>query len=98
MSSRSTNFAEWSFGRWGQAAAFSLALFAAGSASAGPFDTLFGSPTSLPASAAVDPLVDPPEFRSENGQLSVTLDARPTRVDLGKFHSAPIHGRFTLLL
>jgi FtsP/CotA-like multicopper oxidase with cupredoxin domain len=68
--------------------AVALSLFAAAGApavQAGPLDTIFGSPTSLPASAAVEPLVNPPEFRSANGELRVTLEARKTRVKLGKF-------------
>ncbi|HTI66037.1 MAG TPA: multicopper oxidase family protein [Caulobacteraceae bacterium] len=67
-----------------------LAAAGHGPAGAGPLDTLFGSPTNLPASAAVDPLVNPPEFRSENGQLSVTLEARPQRVKLGKFEISAV--------
>ena len=68
------------------AAVLALAALGAGVAVAGPLDTLFGSPSNLPAAAALEPLADPPEHRSENGVLNVTLEARPTRVDLGKFH------------
>ena len=49
------------------------------------FDTLFGSPTSLPASAATDPLVEPVTYRSKDGRLDVTLEAKPARVKVGKF-------------
>ncbi len=52
---------------------------------AGPFDTLFGSETSLPASAAVEPLHNPVEYRSENGRLDVTLEAKVVRTKVGKF-------------
>src|SRR3984893_13053859 len=52
---------------------------------AGPFSNLLGSPANLPASAAVEPLVNLPEYRSRNGELNVTLEARSTRVRLGKF-------------
>src|ERR1700736_1116114 len=52
---------------------------------AGPFSNVFGSPANLPASAAVEPLVNLPEYRSRNGKLNVTLEARSTRVRLGKF-------------
>ena len=67
-------------------AALGLAIAGAlpGPAVAGQFDTLFGSPTNPPASAAVEPLVTPTEYRSENGELNITLEARQTRVKLGK--------------
>jgi FtsP/CotA-like multicopper oxidase with cupredoxin domain len=54
-------------------------------AEASPFGVLLGPKTSLPASAAVEPLADPPQYRSENGELKLTLEARPTRVKLGRF-------------
>jgi FtsP/CotA-like multicopper oxidase with cupredoxin domain len=50
-----------------------------------PFDTLFGSPTSLPASAATDPLVDAMTYRSHDGRLDVTLEAKVVRVKVGPF-------------
>jgi suppressor of ftsI len=50
---------------------------------AGQFDTLFGSPTNPTASAAVEPLTTPTEYRSKDGELNVTLEARETRVKLG---------------
>jgi len=49
------------------------------------FDTLFGSQTSLPPSAAVDPLTNPPEYHSAGGRLDVTLEAKVERVKVGKF-------------
>ncbi|GAC1411532.1 MAG: hypothetical protein NVSMB6_12850 [Burkholderiaceae bacterium] len=52
-------------------------------ASAGPFDNLFGSPIDPPASSAVDPVAVPIEYRSKNGRLDVTLEARKTRINLG---------------
>jgi suppressor of ftsI len=66
--------------------AVALALAAAGwGAAAGPFDNLFGPAVDPPASAAVQPLADPPEHRSRNGELNVTLEARPTAVKLGLY-------------
>ena len=59
--------------------------FGPAGASAGPFDNLFGSAADLPASAAVEPLTDPQVYRSENGQLFVTLEARETPVKVGRF-------------
>src|SRR4051812_30055514 len=69
------------------ATALALVVLAAGlsPAVAGPLDTLFGSPSDLPASAAVEPLTTPPEYRSENGELRVTLEARESKARLGKF-------------
>ena len=67
------------------AAGLAMAAVAQGPASAGPFDNLFGSAANLPPSAAVEPLADPVVYRSENGQLSVTLEARETPVKLGTF-------------
>ncbi|MEA3003123.1 MAG: hypothetical protein QOH81_1911 [Sphingomonadales bacterium] len=68
---------------------FILAIAAPGVALAGQFSSLFPSPSNLPPSAAVDPLVDPLEYRSRNGVLDVTLEARETAVKLGRFE---IHG------
>ena len=65
--------------------AFVLAGGALGRAEAGPFDNVFGSAANLPPGAAVDPLTDPPVYHSENGQLSITLEARETPVRLGRF-------------
>ncbi|MEO6376546.1 MAG: multicopper oxidase domain-containing protein, partial [Caulobacteraceae bacterium] len=67
------------------ALAFALAGVGHDAAVAGPFDNLFGPAVNPPASAAVDPLADPPEHRSRGGQLNVTLEARPTRVKLGAY-------------
>ena len=60
-------------------------LLAGGGAHAGPFDNLFGSAASLPASAAVTPLRAAPELVSAGGKLDVTLVASPTRVTLGRW-------------
>jgi suppressor of ftsI len=62
-----------------------LAGMMPGVAAASQFSSLFPSPANLPPSAAVEPLASPPEYRSENGQLNVTLEARPTRVKVGRF-------------
>jgi FtsP/CotA-like multicopper oxidase with cupredoxin domain len=62
-----------------------LAIGAPGAAVAGQFARLSPSPANLPPSAAVDPLVNPPEYRSRNGELNVTLEARETRVKLRQF-------------
>jgi len=67
------------------AALASLGLAISIPAMASPFDTLFGSPTSLPPSAATEGLRDPVTYRSENGRLDVTLEARLARVKVGKF-------------
>jgi FtsP/CotA-like multicopper oxidase with cupredoxin domain len=70
------------------AAALSLGLLllqGAGEAQAAQFDSLFPSPASLPPSAATEPLKTPIEYRSENGVLNVTLEARGGPVMLGKF-------------
>ena len=69
------------------AGALGLALTCAGfeRAAAGPFDNLFGSKASLPASEAVEPLATSPEYRSENGVLEVALEARETQVKLGRW-------------
>ncbi len=45
----------------------------------------FRAVTSLDPSEAVTPLRNPPEFRSENGRLDVTLEARVVRAKVGKF-------------
>jgi FtsP/CotA-like multicopper oxidase with cupredoxin domain len=52
---------------------------------AGQFDSLFPSPADLPPSAATQPLATPIEYRSENGQLAVTLEAKAGPVMLGGF-------------
>ena len=52
-------------------------------AQAGPFDNLLGPAFNPPPSAAVEPLKTPPEYRSSNGVLSVTLEARESPVMLG---------------
>ena len=67
-------------------AALNLAIAGAllGPAVAGQFDILFGSPGNPPASAAVESLVTPTEYQSQNGELNVTLEAQQTRVKLGK--------------
>jgi suppressor of ftsI len=62
-----------------------VGMVAALPAAAGPFDNLFGSRADPPASAAVEPLADPIVYRSENGRLDVTLEARETPVKLGAF-------------
>jgi suppressor of ftsI len=54
-------------------------------AQAGPFDILFPSKANLPASSAVEPLATPREYRSSNGELRVTLEAKESRVKLGPF-------------
>src|SRR5258708_39733726 len=55
-----------------------------GSAVAGQFDTLLGIRTNPSASDATEPLITPREYRSQNGELNVTLEARETQVRLGK--------------
>ena len=62
-----------------------VAAAAVGGAKAGQFDALFRSPADLPASAAVDALATPREYRSEGGRLDVTLEARETQTKLGAF-------------
>lgn len=54
-------------------------------AHAGPFDILFPSKANLPASSAVEPLETLREYRSSNGELRVTLEAKESRVKLGQF-------------
>ena len=46
-----------------------IAIAAPGAALAGQFSRLFPNPANLPPSAAVEPLVNPPEYRSQNGEL-----------------------------
>jgi suppressor of ftsI len=62
-----------------------LAFATPDAALAGQFSRLSPNPANLPPSAAVDPLVSPPEYRSHNGELDVTLDAHETPVRLGRF-------------
>jgi FtsP/CotA-like multicopper oxidase with cupredoxin domain len=62
-----------------------LAIAIPGVAAAGQFSSLFPNPANLPPSAAVQPLANPPEYRSRNGVLDVTFEARETRVKLGRF-------------
>ncbi len=52
-------------------------------ANAGQFDSLFHSSANPSPSAAVEPLATPLEYRSQNGQLNVTLEAKETPVQLG---------------
>lgn len=52
---------------------------------AGPFDILFSSKASLPAAGAGEPLESPRVYRSSNGELRVTLEAKESRVKLGQF-------------
>jgi suppressor of ftsI len=63
---------------------FALAL-PLGAPQAAQWSALFPSPANLPPSAAVEPLKTPAEFRSENGRLDVTLEARGGPVMLGPF-------------
>ena len=62
-----------------------LALAAPYVAVAGQFSSLLPNPANLPPSAAVEPLASPPEYRSSNGRLDVTFEARETPVKLGRF-------------
>jgi suppressor of ftsI len=62
-----------------------LAIATSSTAVAGQFSSLSPNPASLPPSAAVEPLVNPPEYRSRNGELNVSLEARATPVKLGRF-------------
>ena len=62
-----------------------IAIAAPGAAVAGQFSSLLPNPANLPPSAAVAPLVDPLEYRSSNGLLDVTFEARETPVKLGRF-------------
>ncbi|MGZ3366433.1 MAG: multicopper oxidase family protein [Caulobacteraceae bacterium] len=58
---------------------------AAGASEAAQWDALFPSPANLPPSAAVEPLKDALEYRSQNGRLDVTLEAQGGPVILGRF-------------
>ncbi|MEA3080752.1 MAG: hypothetical protein QOD54_420 [Sphingomonadales bacterium] len=62
-----------------------LAVAQPDTAIAGQFSSLLPNPANLPPSAAVAPLVNPPEYRSSNGRLDVTFEARETPVRLGRF-------------
>jgi suppressor of ftsI len=62
-----------------------LSLAMPSAAVASEFSSLFPNPASLPASAAVEPLADPPEYRSHDGALDVTFTVRETPVKLGRF-------------
>lgn len=66
-------------------AAFGLVVAAAAPAMAGQFDALLPSPANLPPGAAVEALATPAEYRSQDGTLAVTLEARAGPVMLGKF-------------
>jgi suppressor of ftsI len=55
-----------------------------GPAVASQFDTLFGRLINPSAREATEPLTTPVEYRSQDGELNVTLEARETRVRLGK--------------
>jgi suppressor of ftsI len=66
------------------AAGLALGLLAP-AAFAAQWDQLLPSPANLPPSAAVEPLKTPVEYRSQNGRLDVTLEARDSPVMLGKF-------------
>jgi FtsP/CotA-like multicopper oxidase with cupredoxin domain len=57
----------------------------AGGARAGQFDSLLPNPADLPPSAATQPLQTPVEYRSQNGVLAVTLEARGGPLQVGKF-------------
>jgi suppressor of ftsI len=57
--------------------------FAIGSAAAAPFD-LFGVVKDAASGAPAVPFATPFEYRSENGVLNVNLEAKRTRVSLGK--------------
>src|SRR5258705_12412539 len=68
------------------AAALCAAIAGAGGgfAVAGQFDTLLGIQVNPSARDATEPLTTPLEYRSQNGELNVTLEARETQVRLGK--------------
>lgn len=59
-------------------------LVSGGQARAAQFDTIFGPRTNPQAADATQPLTTPLEYRSQNGELNVTLQARETLVRLGK--------------
>jgi suppressor of ftsI len=61
-----------------------IAVAASGSARAGLFDTLLGIQINPPARDATEALTTSPEYRSQNGELNVTFEARETQVRLGK--------------
>ncbi len=71
-----------------------IASAGCGPAAAGQFDTLFGIRTNPQAADATEPLTTPLEYRSQNGELNVTLEARETPVRLGKevIHGATYNG------
>jgi suppressor of ftsI len=62
-----------------------LAINSPSAAVAGQFSSLFRNPANLPPTAAVAPLASPAEYRSSNGRLDVTFEARATPVSLGEF-------------
>lgn len=74
-----------SWERGAAALAFVIAGTVACAAVAGTFDNLFGPAVDPPPAAATGPLADPPEYRSRDGELALTLEARPTRVKLGPY-------------
>jgi suppressor of ftsI len=47
-------------------------------------DSLFPSTRTMPAAATDDPLKTPPEYRSQNGELKVTFEAKESVIMLGK--------------
>ena len=71
--------------RLAQSFALAALIFGAAplAAIAGQFDNLFGSRTNPQPSDAAAPLATPLEYRSEGGQLNVTLEAKQTPVKLG---------------
>jgi suppressor of ftsI len=71
-----------------------IASVGCGSALAGQFDTVLGIRTNPSARDATAPLTTPLEYRSQNGELNVTLEARETQVRLGKdlIHGATYNG------
>ena len=83
---------------WMATAALAAAIAGSGcgSAAAGQFDTLFGIRTNPQAADATEPLTTPLEYRSQNGELNVTLEARETPVRLGKevIHGATYNGAY----
>jgi FtsP/CotA-like multicopper oxidase with cupredoxin domain len=58
-------------------------LATGGPAAAGQFDAIFGPRTPASPPNATEPLTNPLEYRSQDGELNVTLEARETRVKLG---------------
>lgn len=70
-----------------RAAALAAAIAATvpSAAAAGQFSSLSRNPANLPPGAAVQPLTVPLEYRSANGRLDVTFEARETSVKLGSF-------------